>query len=277
LGACPNLKQLDLSGTCVDVWDALGHTLSSPSLSKLESLVLDGCSKIDDRGMRCLARALNASVKGTSGGDSTSATGTGLKKLSLRYLGIGEEGINALCAAIFRGALPHLEKLDLCGNTAIGDDGIVLLLAAIGSGRCPKLIMLCLKGTGVGPNASTALLEGLESDDWPILQHLLVDDYTLSAKFMSDLADVLLKGAGKHLTSLSLHSFTSSSSGYHRIAWVLGQGACPQLRKLSLVTVLPSNLASKCTQEIRVLLASRDIEVSLIRKHRDGYSRVSYT
>ena len=100
------------------------------SLSELQLLWLNN-NRIGNRGVVALARALGRSDGGGQG-TSSSFTTTALSHLTdlnLESNLIGDHGMEALCAAMAKGALPRIAKLYLYQNR-IGPAGARALAAA---------------------------------------------------------------------------------------------------------------------------------------------------
>jgi Ran GTPase-activating protein (RanGAP) involved in mRNA processing and transport len=84
---------------------ALAGLIAHDGFPALETLSLEGNSRITDSGVVALAKAI------------LDSTVTLLTHLDLNYVGMGDIGMKALASLVYEGRMQQLEDLDLSGNS----------------------------------------------------------------------------------------------------------------------------------------------------------------
>ena len=196
-----------------------------------------------------------------------------MRQLDLRNVNMGENGAIALSQAVAHGHLPNLQQIHLSDNLDIGDRGMSALINALGSRRCLGLRLFSARNTGMGDDASEALLGCLSDGSWPQMKCLKVENRSITGgDWLNNLATVLLAGGGNSLKELSLLVNCSSSVGFHQLATSFCQGACPCIGKLWLGTPLSKASARKGMKDMKESL--RGVEIRVEWRCRIGKSQI---
>ena len=162
-GSFPNLTKLILdhnNGLGIRAATRLGAVMAEGQLSNLEVLWLNDCSGLGDDGCAQIFGSLTSCPK--------------MKELCANGVGLGKKSIDALCAAIEKGALSNLTtRLNLINNIGINDDCVIDLAKALGANPAGKSIpRLQLEGCAVTDKGLKALMEEVESGNLPELKQL---------------------------------------------------------------------------------------------------------
>ncbi|EOD22570.1 hypothetical protein EMIHUDRAFT_469610 [Emiliania huxleyi CCMP1516] len=158
-------------------------------------------------------------------------------KLDYRGLGWGNAEAAQLAEVLASGAVPRLEELDL-GDNKIGDEGFEALAAALGKeGAVPRLEQLYLEGNKIGDEGCKALAAALGKEGAvPRLENLHLRFNKIGDESCKALATALGKeGAAPRLETLELGFNQIGDESCKALAAALGkEGAAPRLETLEL-------------------------------------------
>ena len=170
----------------------LGMLFHTHGLPKLKVLLLHD-NRFGDAGLITLCAGL---IRATLRGVTCS-----LEVLGLSFNHVGPAGAEALSAALSRGALPHLQRLNL-NNNPLGNQGITALAPALRKQRalCDVDLMAC----NISDKGVAAMCAGLVKGDFGLLHMVDLTNNKVTEQGCASLLSCLEQGWLPSLYSVHL-------------------------------------------------------------------------